>query len=306
MTTIRVGHETRLETRIGELTLPSPLIAAAGSVGLGERLDGRMTPAGLGAVVTRTITRRPVPDISRPSVPVASGCLVPLEPGNPGLDGCLERLPALRRWAEGRPVLVSIAPETAEEAADMTLRLGASGLADGLELQVTGSLLVAGRRSGAAEAAAYLGELVAAVSEAGALPVWVRLPAWAPGLSELAVAAESAGASALVVADPPRGMVCHAATGRVTEGVVVGPAIRPIMLRLVWEVSGAVSVPVIGGGGVDSTDAALEYLLMGARAVALGSILMSDPESASRIAPGVAAYCAERGVPQACALGGQC
>ena len=143
-------------------------------------------------------------------------------------------------------------------------------------------------------------QVTAAVRAATKVPIWVKMSPEAPDITSVARACEDAGADAITAINTIRGMSIDPQTMRVRlanrTGGLSGPALRPIALRIVWELVGAVSIPVIGIGGISCASDAVEYLLAGASAVQVGTANFSDPTASLSIAGGIRDYCEQRGL----------
>lgn len=261
------------------LELATPVLAAAGCVGYGVEVARQLGLAqagaahGFGAIVTRTTTpqgrrSRPLPALHA----APAGLLYTGLGHNPGLRAVRSRIaPAWATWT--LPVVLSVAAAGPEELAEAVAELEFIEGVRGVELPLGphGALV--------ADAAA---RLVAAARDATPLPLLVRLPGHAPDLVALAQAVVAAGADALSLIDglPARG------PGGV-EGLLCGPALRPVALHAVAAVCAAVEVPVVGGGGVTEASDAQALLDAGATAVAVGSALLTDLRAAARIVAGL-------------------
>ena len=142
-----------------------------------------------------------------------------------------------------------------------------------------------------------------AVRRATKLPVWVKMSPEAGDIGAVARACEEAGADALTAINTVRGLAIDVEQQRVrlanSTGGLSGPALRPIALRIVWELAGKVSIPIIGIGGIFTAKDAIEFLLAGATAVQVGTANFSDPCAAKKVADGVREYCERRGVTAA-------
>lgn len=146
---------------------------------------------------------------------------------------------------------------------------------------------------------ALLEDLVHRLTGVTGKPLWVKLPPDTRDPAELARAAEAGGASALTVSNTIPAMVIDVETGRPIlgrrSGGLSGPAIRPVVVKLVWEVSSATSLPVVAVGGIDGWEAAVQMILAGASALQLGTGLMTDPSLPGRILEGMAAWMERKG-----------
>jgi len=258
--------------------LATPLVAAAGSLGYGVEVARQLGFAqrgaahGLGALITRTTMprarrARPLPTL----IETPAGLLYTGLEHNPGLRVLRERFAPV--WAAWElPVIVSVAADSAEELAEAVAELDMLEGVRGLELPLAlnGALTP--------ELAA---RLVAAVRAATPLPLIVKLPGHASDLLALARAVADAGADALSLIDGLPAAVPGA--GGLSEGLLCGPALRPLALRAVAAVRAAVGLPLLGGGGVLDASDARALLDAGATAVALGSALLNDLRAAARI-----------------------
>jgi dihydroorotate dehydrogenase (NAD+) catalytic subunit len=258
------------------LELATPLVAAAGSVGYGVEAARQLGLAqrggahGLGAIVTRTTAPRGRRSRPLPALHETPAGVVYTGLGHaPGLRAVLER--HADTWATWDvPVILSVVAEGADALVAALSDLEFVEGVRGVELPL-GQL-------GVAEPAAAA-RLIAAARAATALPLIARLPGHAADLPGLARAAAEAGADAVSLID---GLPATAPNGQ--EGLLCGPALRPLALRAVAAVCAAVAVPVVGGGGVGEPADARALLDAGATAVALGTALVNDLRAAARIA----------------------
>jgi dihydroorotate dehydrogenase (NAD+) catalytic subunit len=270
------------------LTLHTPVLAAAGSLGYGVEyarhlnLGGRASrgtspdPQILpGALITRTTTLRPQRARPLPRlIETAAGLVYSGSEHNPGLRYVIEQCAPI--WANWElPVLVSIGGETASAYAEAAGNLeGVEGVA-GVELHLA---------AGDSPSPTQAGQVVAAVRAATLLPLLVKLPAAATDPIALAQACASAGADAIALTGSMPALAVDPQTGEQMHGWLCGPALRPLALRLVAEVAPAVAVPVIGIGGITTAAEAQQFLAVGAQAVGVGTALLNDPRTAGRIA----------------------
>jgi dihydroorotate dehydrogenase (NAD+) catalytic subunit len=258
------------------LRLRSPILIAAGALGYGVEYARTVAFDAIGGLVTRTTSLRPHRSPALPRlIETPAGLLYVGGDTNPGLRAVAQRYaPQWEGW--GMPVLVSVGGAGAEQCADAAAQLG----------EVVG---VAGAEFSLARFMESPAEAVRLVRAATSLPLLVKLPLDAPDLSALAQQAADAGADALVVAGPPRGLWIDPASGVRVEGWLCGPALLPLALRAVAAVAAAVAVPVVGGGGVSTAQAARQMLAAGATAVSIGAALLANPRLASDIAAELAA-----------------
>ena len=278
-----------MTTQIGSLVLPSPVLTAAGCAGSGREIDGFVDLAAIGAVTTRSVTLRARAGEPTPrAVETSSGMVSAVGLQNQGLDRFLERDLA---WLEqrGARIIVSIAGSTVDEYAKVAQRLRSSGGFDAVEVNL-------GCPNGDADGAAFGSdaETAAAVVQAVRRHTDTRVPTIAkltPDVTDIvsiARAVDRAGADALTLIHAPGGMVIDVNTMRPGLGGVLGglsgPAIRPIAVRCVWQVRAALpDLPIIGTGGIRTGLDALQFLMAGAQAVAIGTSIFGDPSSPMRI-----------------------
>lgn len=286
-------------TRRG-LRLAVPVIAAAGPYGFGVEVAGLVDIGRVGAIVTRSVTLRqrtgnPAPRMA--SVPAGQLNAVGLQ--GPGVEAIVERYAPT--WAEwSTPVVVSLAAGSVGDYAALARRLdGVPGVA-GLELNLScpggrGGRLFAADPEGAAA-------VTAAVRRATELPLIAKLSAVAPDPRSVAAAVVEAGADAVSAIDTVPGLALDedrtgpaVATG---YGGLSGPVIRPIAMRVVYEVAPAVDVPVVGVGGVASLDDVLDLLAVGAAAVGVATAALADPGLPVRLADELADECRRRGLDE--------
>jgi dihydroorotate dehydrogenase (NAD+) catalytic subunit len=291
-----------LTTTLGpRIRLRSPLLAAAGSLGLGDRVADLADYSALGALVTATITPEPREGNPPPRTAEASAGLVHAAGlPNCGIDAFLTTVwPGLTEM--NCQVWVSIAASSPGEWAAAAERLEGAGVPV-IELNLApewiwnsaGGRIAPGSEN---EILKWIGETVAAVRSVVSMPIVAKLPAIGAEIGAAAVAAVDAGADLLCVSSAfPAVVVRPAARSFRFPGVVgalSGPAIKPLALYQVWRAAQAVRVPIIGVGGVMTYEDALEMLLAGASAVGLGTALLIHPNAAARILSDLRAHMLE-------------
>lgn len=264
------------------LRLPSPILPASGTFGLAH---GRVMDLDrLGALVPKTVTPEPRRGHPPPRLAEAAGGLVnAIGIPSPGLEPFIETvLPRYLGFAP--PVIVSISADTAEEFADGVARLSQTP-ADGLELNLSCPNLEAGGEIFAARAASAAA-VVNACRPRTSLPLWCKLTPAAGAPAEVARACEAAGADALIVGNTLPALVLAPDGGQRLAnrtGGLSGPPLKPVALRLVDELARAVSVPLIGCGGVFTLADVLDYFAAGASAVAVGTATLARPSAMARL-----------------------
>ena len=289
-----------LATRVGALALANPIMAASGTYGYGLDLLDFCPPEKLGGFVSKGLSPLPRPGNRTPrTVETAAGMINSIGLQNIGVEAfCRDALPALRQ--RGAIVVVNVFGERPEAYAEVIARCEQEGGIAGYELNVSCPNVTAGGMEFGHDPA-QLERLTALCRCGTALPLWVKLSPNAPHLVDTARAAMAGGADALTLINTLRAVAIDAAARRpvlaTAYGGLSGPAIKPIALRMVWDVHKALpDVPLVGIGGIESGRDAVEFLLAGASAVQVGTAIFRDPAAPLRIVAELAAWCAEHGV----------
>jgi dihydroorotate dehydrogenase (NAD+) catalytic subunit len=283
-----------LSVRVGGLTLANPVMPASGT--FAEGLDKAIDFSRLGAFVTKTITRElragnPLPRVvERPG-----GLINSIGIPSKGVPYFLEH--TLPYYASYRPPLVvSISAPTAEDFAHLAAELTRPGIS-AIEANISCPNIEEDGKAFAMRAASTEA-VVRQLRAATPLPLWVKLTPNTGDLPEVAQAAEAAGADALVVANTILAMAIDLQTFKPCLGNVMGglsgPAVKPIVLRQVYQCARTVRIPVIGCGGISTTEDAVEYLLAGATAVQVGTATFVQPAAMTTIIDGLAKFCERR------------
>jgi dihydroorotate dehydrogenase (NAD+) catalytic subunit len=279
-----------LAVRLGSVDLRNPVLLASGTCGYGTELEGWTDLAALGGLVAKSVTLEPRAGNPMPrTAECAAGMLNAIGLANVGVEAfCREKLPALRRAPCA--VVANVAGSTAEEYVRVVQRLETEPGPAAVELNVSCPNVHEGGIEFGRDPR-VLAELVSAVRAVTRRPLWVKLSPNVTDIVPLARAAAEAGADALTVANTLVGMRMDIERRRpvlanVTGGLS-GPAIKPVALALVYKTAGAVAIPVIGCGGIESAADAVEFLLAGATAVQVGTATFREPGAAARIAAGL-------------------
>ncbi len=292
--------QPNMRVDLGKLTLKNPVLAASGTFGYGRELSDFCDPALLGAVIVKGLTLKPRSGNPPPRImETPAGMVNAIGLENVGLDAFLtEKLPWLVR--RGVTVVANILGETVEEYSLLAQKLAGTGDVALIEINVSCPNVAAG---GVAFGVSPedTARVVRAVVKTASQPVMVKLTPMVSDIVAVAQAAVEAGADAISLINTVPAMVVDLesrspALKNVTGGLS-GPAIKPIALRLVWMVAQAVDIPVIGGGGIMTAQDALEFLLVGARAVQVGTASFADPRAALNILEGIEAYFKKNGIP---------
>lgn len=281
-----------LSVSVAGVRLPNPVLPASGTYEVSEAHEGFFSPAELGAVINKTIFREARTGNPPPRIwETPSGMLNAIGIPSRGLRWFLEEeLPRLRGL--GPPVIASVAGNDAAEFAQVAGAVGATGMAQLLELDLSCPNL----RDGIPWATDpdRLRAVLESVREATTVPLIAKLSPNVHDIAAMAVVAQEAGASAVSMVNSYRGMAMdirsrRPALGNVTGGLT-GPAIRPLAVYAVYSTYERVRVPIIGMGGIACWEDALEFLLAGASAVAVGTQNFVNPLVMREVIEGLRRY----------------
>jgi dihydroorotate dehydrogenase (NAD+) catalytic subunit len=293
-----------LSVRIGSVTLANPIMPASGTVA--ESLAQFLDIDRLGAVVTKTIT----PDFRignpQPRMTEVTGAML-WSIGIPSKGPAhylAEIVPFWRGWQT--PLVASVSASTAEEFADLAARLTVPGIA-AIEANLSCPNLKSEGRA-FAMSAEDTERVVHHLKAATHLPIWAKLTPNVGDITVIAKAAEAAGAEALVVANALLGMAIDVETFKPKLGNVMGgltgAAVKPVILRMVYQCARAVSVPIIGCGGVSTVEDAVEYMLAGATAVQVGTASFIQPTTMIDIIDALPGFLSRHGLSRVTDLTG--
>ena len=264
-----------LSVDLGGLKVKNPVMVASGTFGYGIEYSKIVDLDKLGAIVTKTITLKPKKGNPLPRIlETSSGMVNSIGLENVGLEKFVgEKLPALRKITK-TPVIVSIAGSTKEEYLKIAKVLNRTKGISAIELNIS-CPNVKGKAISQDENLTF--ELVKSVRKNTDLPLIAKLSPNVTDITKIAVASEKAGADVLSLINSLGGIiVATKKSGHFFCGLS-GPAIKPVALRMVWDVFRAVRIPIIGIGGITTGRDALEYMLAGAAAVGAGSGFFSNP-----------------------------
>ncbi|HWQ50294.1 MAG TPA: dihydroorotate dehydrogenase [Terriglobales bacterium] len=282
-----------LSVKIAGVTLKNPVTVASGTFGFGHEYAEFYDLSKLGAVSVKglTYTRR---EGNRPPriAETPMGLLNSIGLQNPGYKAFIENeLPFLRQY--NTKLIANISGNTVSEYAEMTEALCGAGV-DLIELNVSCPNVKCG---GATFGISTEGieSVVTASKKVATRPLIVKLTPNVTDIAEMARAAAGAGADAISLINTLLGMRIDVKTRRPVLGMNVGglsgPAVKPVALRMVWQVAQAVDLPIIGMGGIMTAEDALEFLMAGATAVAVGTANLVDPMAPMKILDGISKYC---------------
>ncbi|CAN5601124.1 dihydroorotate dehydrogenase [soil metagenome] len=285
--------------RPGALVLQNPVLAASGVFGYGVEYAEVVDVDGLGAICCKGTTLAARTGNAPPRIAeTAAGLLNSIGLQNPGVEAVIERYAPI--WASWEvPVIVNVAAESVEDYATLAGRLdGVPGVA-AIELNVSCPNVGRGGLQFALDPASAAAA-TAAARRATELPLLVKLSAAATDVRGVARAVEAAGADALCAVNTLPGLAIDRERRRPvlgnTYGGLSGPALKPVALRVVYEVSQAVRIPVVGIGGVTTLEDVLDYLMAGASAVQVGTAIFADPTLPLRLVEELGEWCAAHGL----------
>ncbi len=289
----------KLAVEIAGIRLKNPIMPASGTFGYGEEYAPYLDLNGLGAIVTKGLSLNPKAGNRTPRIcETVSGMLNAIGLQNVGIDVFLKhKMPFLEQF--NTPVIVNFFGNTQEEYAEVAARLEDIPGVAGLEMNIScPNVKHGGIVFGTDPKAAF--SAVSVVRKRTTKPLIVKLTPNVTDIQVTARAAEDAGADALSLINTLTGMAVDVKTRKPrlanTIGGLSGPAIRPIAVRLVHQVVQAVKVPVIGIGGISRAMDALEFLIVGARAVQVGTANFIDPNAMATIINELEEYCLEEGI----------
>lgn len=291
-------EQVDLRVDLAGVQLKNPVVVASGTFGFGREYGQFYDLSELGGICVKGLTaaRRegnPPPRIAETPM----GILNSVGLQNPGVDEFIKtELPYLRQF--DTRVIANISGNTPEEYGEMCEKLSEAGV-DLIEVNISCPNVKAGGLAYGTRP-----ELAAEVTEVAkrhaGVPVMVKLSPNVTDITEIARAVEAAGADAVSLINTLRGMRIDVRTRRpvlkMDTGGLSGPAVLPVAVRMVWETANAVSIPVLGMGGVSSGEDAVQLMLAGASAVAVGTACFTDPYAPIHVRDGLAAIAAEQGL----------
>lgn len=282
-----------MHVTIGSMRMKNPVMVASGTFGYGPEYADLVDLNRLGAIVVKGIRVKPTKGNPTPrTAEVHSGLLNAIGLPNPGLEGFVEEyMPFLRKYDV--PAIVNIWGTTIEEYRDVARGFDAVEGVAALEVNVSCPNIKEGSCVFGTDLDMFR-RVVSEVRNQTRLPVIPKLAPNVTDIAAFALAAETCGADAISLINSIPALAIDVETRKprlanVTGGLT-GPAIRPIAVRLVWQASQAVSIPVIGLGGIGCAEDALEFLIAGASAVAVGTATFTHPPTALEVVDGIEDY----------------
>ena len=281
-----------LTVAVGDWQLANPVMTASGTFGYGVEYADFVDLNSLGAIVVKGVSLLPRPGNPPPRiVETACGMLNAIGLENPGVEKFIaEKLPQLRDYS--CPVVVNILGESMEEYCALAERLDGEHIA-AIEVNISCPNVKKGGVAFGTDAK-MIRELTRCVREKCHKPVIIKLSPNVTDITAMALAAEEGGASAVSLINTILGMAIdiHSRRPKLANkvGGLSGPAIKPVALRMVWQVAQRVKIPVIGIGGISTVEDVIEFLLAGATAVQIGTANFVNPNAAGTIVAGLERY----------------
>ena len=283
---------------IAGVTFKNPVMTASGTFGSGMEYGDFVDLNRLGAVVTKGVANVPWPGNPTPRVAeVYGGMLNAIGLQNPGIDVFLKRdIPFLQHY--DTKIIVNVCGKTVEDYLEVVEKLNDSA-ADMLEINVSCPNVKEGAIA-FGQKADCLFDLTSKIKNVARKPIIMKLSPNVTDITEMAKAAEAAGADAISLINTITGMKIdiHKRTFALANrtGGMSGPAIKPVAVRMVYQASHAVKIPVIGMGGIATAEDAIEFLLAGATAVSVGAVNFMNPYATVEIIEGIEQYMTKYGV----------
>lgn len=286
-----------LAVKLNRLTLPNPILVASGTFGYAKEMQTFVPFERLGGIVPKTVTPQPRPGNAPPrTFETRSGLLNSIGLDNDGIDYFIEEhVPYLSTL--GTSLIANIAARTVDEFCEMAGKVEQSGSVAALELNISCPNVTGGVDFGTDPKLAE--ELVSAVVAATQLPVIAKLTPNVTSVPAIAEAVARAGADAVTLVNTFQGIAIDwrkrkpILGGRL--GGLSGPAIKPLALRVVYQVAQAVDIPIIGVGGIESINDVMEFIVAGASAIQIGTANFYDPGLAGRLVDELAEIVTEEG-----------
>ena len=283
---------------IAGVTFKNPMMTASGTFGSGMEYGDFVDLNRLGAVVTKGVANVPWPGNPTPRVTeVYGGMLNAIGLQNPGIDVFLKRdIPFLQQY--DTRIIVNVCGKTVEDYLEVVEKLNDSA-ADMLEINVSCPNVKEGAIA-FGQKADCLFDITSKIKNVAKKPIIMKLSPNVTDITEMAKAAEAAGADAISLINTITGMKIdiHKRTFALANrtGGMSGPAIKPVAVRMVYQASHAVKIPVIGMGGIATAEDAIEFLLAGATAVSVGAVNFMNPYATVEIIEGIEQYMTKYGV----------
>ncbi len=282
-----------LTTKIGKLILKNPVIVSSGTFGFGEEFKDFFDVSRLGAIIPKGISLKPMAGNPPPRIFETEGGIInSIGLQNPGFEQFIKnKLPQYKDLKTH--VLINFFGNSQKEYVDLARRFDDVPGISGLEMNIScPNIKRCGIVFGADPRMAY--RLVRAVRKVTELTLLVKLSPNVTDIARMAKSAEEGGADAVSLVNTFRAMAINIRTRKPELGNVIGglsgPAIKPIALRMVWEVGQAVRIPIVGMGGIMNAEDAIEFILAGASAIQIGTANLTNPRTGIEVILGIEKY----------------
>ncbi|MDO8687876.1 MAG: dihydroorotate dehydrogenase [Dehalococcoidales bacterium] len=281
------------------LLLANPVMTASGTFGYGTEYSHLFDVQRLGAIICKGTTLKPRDGNAQPRLAeTASGLLNSIGLENIGVSALIKgKAPIWAKWH--LPVIVNIAGETADDYARLARQLDNVAGVSGLEVNISCPNVKAGDAEFGANPDSAA-EVTKAVRQATTLPILVKLTPNTTDIARVAVAVAEAGADAISLINTLKGMAIditrrRSLLGNITGGLS-GPAIKPVALYMVYAVAGAVDIPIVGCGGINTAGDALEFIMAGASAIQVGTAGFINPRAPLDVLEGIEQFMVKEGI----------
>ena len=280
-----MNQDIQLDVQIGRLKLANPIMVASGTFGYAREMQNLVDTSRLGGILPKTITQEPRPGNAPPrTVETTAGLLNSIGLDNDGLDAFIvEKMPMLAKI--GSPIVVSIAGRKPEEFVRMAEQLEKIEGVSALELNISCPNVTGGIDYGTNPESCRT--LIAGVRSACGLPILAKLTPNVTDITEMAQAVADGGADGVSMINTCLGMAIDWRNRKPRLGNVMGglsgPAIKPIALRMVYQVARAIDIPIVGIGGIETIDDVMEFFIAGASAVQIGTASFYRPRTTMEI-----------------------
>jgi len=291
--------KTDLKVNIGGIELKNPVMTASGTFGYALEFDRLIDLNRLGAIIVKGLSLKPSKGNPPPRiVETPCGMLNAIGLENIGIDAFVkEKLSFLKEFST--PIITNIYGKSIEEYSDLAALIDNVEDISGIEINISCPNVKAGGMAfGVDPESAH--RVVGAVRDRTAKPLMVKLTPNAVDITKIALSVEAGGADSISLINTLSGMAIDIETRRsklanITGGLS-GPAIKPVALRMVWEVAQKVKIPVVGVGGITKAEDALEFLIAGAAAIQVGTANFVNPRATIDIIEGIEGFLQEKGI----------
>lgn len=290
-----------MSVNVGGLVMKNPVTVASGTFGHGEEFEDFFDVSRLGAITTKGVSPRSWAGNDAPRIAeTASGMLNSIGLQNPGVEAfCEQQLPWLER--QDTSVIVNVSGHSLEEYVEVVERLDDELSIDAFEINISCPNVDAGGMAFGTDPA-LAAEVTSTLRARTKKPLIVKLTPNVTDITSIAKAVQDAGADAVSMINTLLGMAIDARTRKPKLARVVGglsgPAVKPVALRMVWETYNSVDIPIIGMGGIATSEDAIEFMLAGATAVAVGAYNFVEPRASIEVLEGMVRYCKDNGISQ--------